>query len=357
MCLLEESLPGLLIAKFSPKSSYLYTFQTSNLPKSISTNTSSNASITLSTASINNISSNGGFETLIPSNQKNAKIFKIQMDNEVKVSLIKQFALSCRFKSLYWSNNEQLTMFIEKETLNFFENHDFTKVSKTIHIPGLHNASLSPENNLIILHISDHKHSTNIARMFRYPNLNSNASISSIILPQGSKNVEFKWNPIGTAVIVIAEIETTGASYYDERVLFFMSMNGDSNNLNLKPASHSGSFYAIHDIAWNPNGKNFAVIHGSLPAEIHLFDLKCNVIFKFPKATRNILYFNPFGNILCTTAHGNAHGDVEMWDMENFKLISRFPVKTKTKCVWLPDGKHMMFAVTSPTLRTNNGYF
>lgn len=98
------------------------------------------------------------------------------------------------------------------------------------------------------------------------------------------------------------------------------------------------------------------VIFLALPAQMYLFDLKCNIIFKFPQAVRNILYFNPFGNVLCTTAHGNAHGDVEMWNMENYKLISKFPIKYKTKCIWLPDGKHLLFAVCSPTLRVENGY-
>lgn len=239
----DESLPGLLTANFSPKCTFIYSWQTNN--------------------QLNNSQNNNG-----SNNFPNLKIYKIEMNkmNNVNISLklVGQFFLSYRYNQLFWSNDENIVMYIETETLNFFENLNFENVSKKINIPNLCDASLSPQNNLVAIHFFDKKRNVNLVRMFKYPNFNPNSCICSTVLPIGAKNVEFKWNPIGTSCIIIAEIESPGKSYYDERVLFFISKNGDSQNLLLKPQSFQGSSYAIHDIAWTPDGKKFAVIHGCI---------------------------------------------------------------------------------------------
>lgn len=93
------------------------------------------------------------------------------------------------------------------------------------------------------------------ARIFAYPNLNASAIMASRSFYK-SDSVSFSWNKkgvvflcteirrdvvsTGSAVLVITttEVDKTGASYYGEQGLHYLSAHGESNMVQLSTLLH-----------------------------------------------------------------------------------------------------------------------
>lgn len=54
----------------------------------------------------------------------------------------------------------------------------------------------------------------------------------------------------------------------------------------------------IHNVSWSPQGDEFCVVYGYMPAKAALFNEKCEVVFDFGSGPRNSIYFNPHGNYI-----------------------------------------------------------
>jgi translation initiation factor 2A len=59
------------------------------------------------------------------------------------------------------------------------------------------------------------------------------------------------------------------------------------------PAARDGPIYSVE---WNPNGTEFCVVYGFMPAKATLYDLKCEAKFDFGTGPRNSSFYNPLGN-------------------------------------------------------------
>lgn len=53
---------------------------------------------------------------------------------------------------------------------------------------------------------------------------------------------------------------------------------------------------------------------------------------------------------------GNLQGSIEVWDMNNRKLIASTEAPDTTLLQWSPNGENFMTATTAPRLRVGNGY-
>lgn len=47
---------------------------------------------------------------------------------------------------------------------------------------------------------------------------------------------------------------------------------------------------------------------------------------------------------------------MEVWDVVQYKLISKPVASDSTYFAWCPDGEHILTATCAPRLRVNNGY-
>ena len=92
-----------------------------------------------------------------------------------------------------------------------------------------------------------------------------------------------------------------------------------------------------------------------MPAKATLFNLKCEPVYDFGTAPRNVVYFNPQGNILCLAGFGNLRGQMEFWDRAKLQLITKAQAQDSTYFSWSPDGEHFVTATCSPRLRVGNG--
>ncbi|VDO23033.1 unnamed protein product, partial [Heligmosomoides polygyrus] len=113
----------------------------------------------------------------------------------------------------------------------------------------------------------------------------------------------------------------------------------------------------VHAAKWNPNGREFCVCYGYMPAMVSLFNLRGDETFKVDGGPRNDVFYNSFGNVLLTCGFGNlASGKMEFWDVEKKKQIVAIEVPNTTLFEWAPDGQHFLTATTTPRLRIDNGF-
>ncbi|SPO42165.1 related to eukaryotic translation initiation factor [Pseudozyma flocculosa] len=166
--------------------------------------------------------------------------------------------------------------------------------------------------------------------------------------------IQMKWNKAGTGLLFMTSTDhdKTGKSYYGETNLYMMSVRGDFDcRVGLDKEG------PIHDFEWNPNGKEFIVIYGYMPAKATLFSHRVNVIQELGTQPRNFVAFNPQGRLFCIAGFGNLSGTVDIWDRDNLakgKLFS-MDASNSSVCQWSPDGHFILTATLSPRLRVENG--
>lgn len=112
----------------------------------------------------------------------------------------------------------------------------------------------------------------------------------------------------------------------------------------------------IYDVVWNSSSTEFCAVYGFMPAKATVFNLKCDPVFDFGTGPRNAAYYSPHGHILVLAGFGNLRGQMEVWDVKNYKLISKPVASDSTYFAWCPDGEHILTATCAPRLRVNNGY-
>lgn len=112
----------------------------------------------------------------------------------------------------------------------------------------------------------------------------------------------------------------------------------------------------IYDVVWNKNATEFCAVYGFMPAKATVFNLKCDPIFDFGTGPRNAAFYSPQGHILVLAGFGNLRGQMEVWDIKNYKLISKPTASDATYFAWCPNGENIVTATCSPRLRVGNGY-
>ncbi|PIO28250.1 hypothetical protein AB205_0026030, partial [Aquarana catesbeiana] len=164
--------------------------------------------------------------------------------------------------------------------------------------------------------------------------------------------VTMLWNSKATAVLVTAstDVDKTGASYYGEQTLHYIAVNGESAVVQLPKNG------PIYDVVWNKNSTEFCAVYGFMPAKATVFNLKCDPIFDFGTGPRNAAFYSPQGHILVLAGFGNLRGQMEVWDIKNYKLISKPTASDATYFAWCPNGENIVTATCSPRLRVGNGY-
>ncbi|KAL7750274.1 hypothetical protein RI367_004447 [Sorochytrium milnesiophthora] len=199
-------------------------------------------------------------------------------------------------------------------------------------------------------------------------------SIKTFQAPIASKTffkadrVRFVWNQVGNGVLVLTstEVDQSGQSYYGESNLYYLSTAG---NYDCRVALDKDG--PVHDIAWSPNSKAFAVTYGFMPARTKLFNYRADAVFDFGAAPRNTLLFSPNGRVLVIGGFGNLTGDMDFWDLNAApasyaansgppprapKLLASANAHSATEFQWSPCGRYLMTASLSPRMRVDNGW-
>jgi translation initiation factor 2A len=240
--------------------------------------------------------------------------------------------------------------------VQFYENGDLQQIKHKIHIQKVSDFGLSPSRDKphVMTYVPGSKGAPSFAKLYAYPNFEDTQVVASKSFFQADK-MEVKWNNSGIYVLLLtqADLDKTGSSYYGKQQLHFLSTKGDSSMVGL---SKEGPIYSVE---WSPNGSEFCVVYGYMPAKTTLFNCKTDPIFDFGTGPRSVGLFNGQGNILMIGGFGNLRGKVEMWDVsdsKNCQSLAQFDATDTTDVKWSPDGQRLMTSTCAPRLRVGNGY-
>lgn len=187
-------------------------------------------------------------------------------------------------------------------------------------------------------------------KVFQFPGLETVVAQKSFYKAQ---EVVMKWSPTGSSLIIETrtDVDTTGKSYYGESKLFFLQSDGAYDCI--VPLTKEGQ---IHDVQWDPTGRGFVVLAGSMPCNATLYDAKAIPIFEFGAAPRNHVSWSPHGRFLCIAGFGNLRGDMDFWERNKLKKMGSSNSNSATCFAWSPDSRYFFTATTFPRLRVDNGF-
>ncbi|KAF4804251.1 Eukaryotic translation initiation factor 2A [Turdus rufiventris] len=227
-------------------------------------------------------------------------------------------------------------------------------IANKLHLQKVSDFVLSPgaQPTKVAVYVPGTKGAPSFVRLYQYPNFGGPQSALANKSFFKADKVTMLWNKKATAVLVVAstEVDKSGASYYGEQTLHYVAASGESAVVQLPKNG------PIYDVAWSPNSVEFCAVYGFMPAKATVFNLKCDPVFDFGTGPRNAVYYSPHGHILVLAGFGNLRGQMEVWDVKNYKLISKPVASDSTYFAWCPDGEHIVTATCAPRLRVGNGY-
>ncbi|BGP21307.1 eukaryotic translation initiation factor 2A [Rhodotorula toruloides] len=219
-----------------------------------------------------------------------------------------------------------------------------------VRLDGVTSVSVSPgQNPNVALFVAEKKGAPASVKIH---------GLSTLAVASGSKTfykadkIQMKWNKSGTNLLFLTQtdVDKTGKSYYGETNLYLMNSAGQFD-CRVTLDKEGG----IHDFAWSPNDREFAVTYGYMPAKTVIFDQRVKVISDFGLSPRNFISYNPQGRLLCIAGFGNLAGQIDIYDRQTLKKVTTFDAPNTVHCEWSADGRYLMCATLSPRLRVDNG--
>jgi len=258
-----------------------------------------------------------------------------------------------------WNSDESICSRMVNNEIQFYANNDFSAILHKLHIQKVTHYGMSTNagKTFVVGYAPGSKGGPSFAKLFQYPNFEDTQVLANKSFFQAD-SVDVKWNSSGTCVLLLvqADVDKTGSSYYGKQQLHFMNIRGDTCMVSL---AKEGPIYSV---SWSPKGDVFAVVHGFMPAKTALFNDKGNQVFDFGTGPKNLAMFNPQSNLLMVGGFGNLRGKIDMWDVsrpDNISkgsLVSSFEAPDTTDVKWSPDGQHIVTTTCAPRLRQGNGY-
>jgi len=245
----------------------------------------------------------------------------------------------------------------------FYANNDFTggPLTTRLSLKGMDSHYLSPkqDNNTgggrLAVYVPGQKGGPGFCKIYVYPKLSAETDAVAVKSFMTADQMEAKWSEAdGKSVLILAQadVDKTGASYYGKTQLCYANTDGDTS---MVPLGKDGPVYSVE---WAPNVKPvlFAVVYGYMPAKATLYNKKCESVFDFGTGPRNMVLFNPLGNLVLLGGFGNLRGNMEVWDVSGKKKAAQFEASDATDVKWSPDGQYLVTATCAPRIRIGNGF-
>ncbi|KAF4667583.1 Eukaryotic translation initiation factor 2A [Perkinsus olseni] len=254
-------------------------------------------------------------------------------------------------------------------------------------IPGIQQIELSPSGPevesepkvaCVVSRGSERKPAVHIARLSDPKNF-----VLSYSFPEGD-DVTLYWNASGTKLLGLLSLdvdESGKSTYYGTNMLYLFDM---VSNVVSRVACNS----PIHDLGWCPGNargdrmgkgedpeEQFILISGRIPPETALLSTSSikqadsdssgpedgsaslrtlKPVHSMGKAKRNTVCWNRYGRYAVVGGFGNMAGEMDFWDMAEYKVVGSLRAECPVISVWAPDGRHFSTATTWPRMRVDN---
>ncbi|KAK3385086.1 eukaryotic translation initiation factor eIF2A-domain-containing protein [Podospora didyma] len=285
---------------------------------------------------------------------KNFKVWQVieELDDGAEKQPLGRFVQkSMSGWNLQYTADEQYCARLVTNEVQFYSSSDLSTVWNKLRVEGVSDFAIAPGmNQNVAVFVPERKGQPAAVKVFNVPQFSS--PISQKTFFKGDK-IQLKWNALGTNLIVLAqtEVDKSNKSYYGETNMYLLSANGSFDaRVTLDKEG------PIHDVAWSPNSKEFAVIYGYMPAKATMFNHRAVATHSFPIAPRNTIIFSPTGRFVLIAGFGNLAGQIDVYDLEkDYRKVTTIESGNPSVCTWSPDSRYIMTATTSPRLRVDNG--
>ncbi|KAL0265614.1 UNVERIFIED_CONTAM: hypothetical protein PYX00_011327 [Menopon gallinae] len=91
----------------------------------------------------------------------------------------------------------------------------------------------------------------------------------------------------------------------------------------------------------------FVVCSGHQPSLVSIYDYQCSVVKSFPSGVRNRVFFNSHMNLVAFCGFENLAGNIEIYDVQTMKVITKLKVLGASLLSWSPNGSYFIVSVTN----------
>ncbi|TID14182.1 eukaryotic translation initiation factor-like protein subunit eIF2A [Venturia nashicola] len=287
---------------------------------------------------------------------KNLKVWRTLDDNAGEAgerAVVGQFVQRSQTGwNLQYTEDEKYCARVVTNQVQFYESGDLKTVWNKLIVEGVTDFAVSPgETHSVAIFVPERKGMPAAVKVYAVPEFSGNP-VSQKTFFKGDK-VTFKWNSPGSSLIVLAQtdVDKSNKSYYGETTMHILSANGGfDSRIQLDKEG------PVHDVAWSPNGKEFGVVYGYMPAKTTIFNARAVPTHTFPLGPRNTILFSPHGRFVLVAGFGNLAGQMDIYDLsKNYTKVCTIEGSNASVCEWSPDGSHILTATISPRLRVDNG--
>lgn len=254
--------------------------------------------------------------------------------------------------NLQYTYDEKYCARMVTNEIQFFESQALNKVWAKLRVENCTDFSVSPGKNYsVAVFVPEKKGLPAKVQIYHVPNFAQPVAQKTFFK---AEEVGLKWNALGTSLLVLAQTasDATGRSYYGETTLYLLGITGSfESRITLDKEG------PIHDVAWSPNSREFAVVYGYMPSKTTFFDARGHEIHSLAECSRNTIRFSPHGRLVLLGGFGNIQGAVDILDRQSkFAKVATLQAANASHVAWSPDSQFVLTATTAPRLRVDNGF-
>ncbi|BDA46939.1 Eukaryotic translation initiation factor 2A [Coccomyxa sp. Obi] len=291
--------------------------------------------------------------------EKNLKVWDWR-SGTVMMQLFQTSFSKDNWPAVAFTSDETSALHLVTNAVNVYDPQNFSQgVVKKLAVKGLAGFAVSPNSSspLVAAYVPEGKGAPGFVGIWALDKLSKGDSPAPLARRSffRASAAQFLWNAKGTALLALTSSDTdaTNQSYYGEQKLNYLSTDGKNDCVvQLKEGP-------VHDVQWSPSGEHFITVAGFMPAKSTVFTEACKPFYDLGSGGHNLVRWNPQGRFVAVAGFGNLPGDILFFDRKadgKLKQMGATRAENAVSLEWSPDGRTILTATTAPRLRVDNGF-